>query len=172
MPNYALDFGPAASGVPQFTVFRDVTTGTDHLSAAPTLSGLTSGYVDFTWSSGIHIHFRAELGSQFIVGELDQIDRLPTGEGSIRVDHDYGGADNLQICDEDTLAPVDNAFVYIYRTVDFQANRTDKSIYLQAWTITNQNGRWITPAYLDPDEYTILVIKSRAKPKTRNITVP
>jgi hypothetical protein len=94
MGNYVLDFGPTVSGTPTFTVFTDVSDGTDYLSSAPTLDALTSGWVQFTWSSGINIHFRAEIdNNNWTAGTLSNVDVLPVGDGSVRVDHNYGGTD-------------------------------------------------------------------------------
>ena len=153
MAKYVLDFAPAGmlSGTPVFTVFRDFVTGVDHLNDAPTLSGLTNGYVDFTWSSGVKIHFRAELSGAYITGQIDPYNAdSPIGEGSTRVDHDYGSTDALRILDEDTLVPIDNAFLYVYLTEDYDAGRTNKAKFLKAWTTTNTDGRWTSPLYLDP----------------------
>lgn len=171
MPIYTLDFGPGATGTPAFTVFRDPVTQTNHIADAPALSGVTDGYVDFLWTSGVIIHFRAELGGTFITGELNPVEVLPTGEGSVRIDHNYSGTDSFRILDDDTFLPMDNAFIYIYLTEDYDAGRTNKTQYLKAWTTTNMDGRWSTPLYLDPGEYTILVIKARARPKTRLLVV-
>ena len=67
---------------------------------------------------------------------------------------------------------IDNAFVNIYRTDDFNAGRLDRSVYLVAFTLTKNDGRWENPIYLDPGiSYTILIIKGGAVPQTKVFTV-
>ena len=179
MAKHTLDWGPLASGVPQFTIFRDPINSVDYLALGqqPTLpSSLTDGYADFTWTSGgVGIHFRAEVSGQaglgIIAGEIDGLQHLPLGDGTVRVDHDYFGTDNYRVLDEDTNDPIDNAFVYVYLTEDFNAGRTDKNRYLKAWTTTNMDGRWTESLYLDPGLYTVLAVKARATPKTKSLQV-
>ena len=171
MPNYVLDFGPSASGIPTFTVWRDLDDEIDIAAQAPTLGTLTSGFIVFEYSGIPVVQFRAVLGDQYVPGVIDTRDRYPFGEGSVRVDHDFGGADNLQIREIDTDEPVDGAFIYVYLKEDYDLGRLAKDTYLQAWTITRQDGRWQNPVYLDPGSYTLLVVKQGARPVTREITV-
>ena len=174
---YTLDFGPAASGLPTFEVFRD-TTGTDYLASGlePSLGPLTNGYVDFQWS-GVEVHFRAELlkanGSTiYIAGELNQLDKLPLGDGSIYVDHDYPTTDSMRILnDNPPYDPIEDAFVYFFLTEDWNAGRRNKDRYLQAWTRTINDGRFLQGVYIDPNEYTVLVVKAGAHHKTKELTV-
>ena len=127
MAKHTLDWGPQISGVPQFTVFRDPVNSVDFLAldTAPALPLFTtSGYADFTWSTaGTQIHFRAEIsGNQaagVIAGIIDPLEHLPLGEGSERVDHDYSGTDIYRVLDSVTSAPVDNAFVWVYLSEDY-----------------------------------------------------
>lgn len=179
MAKHTLDWGPLASGVPQFTVFRDPINSVDYLALGqePTLpASLTSGYADFTWTSGgVGIHFRAEVSGQVGLGviadEIDGLQHLPLGDGTVRVDHDYFGTDNFRVLDEDTNDPIDNAFIWIYLREDFNAGRTNKNRYLKAWTVTRMDGRWNESIYLDPGMYTLLVTKARANPKTKTLQV-
>lgn len=171
MANYTLDFGPTASGIPVLTIFRDINTGAN--ITPPTLTGLVSGYVDFSWTSGQSIHFRAELTSvDYIAGNLDPRDTLPLGEGSVEVNHNYGGTDALRLLEIDTSQPVDNAFLYFFIQSDFDAvGLVDKNSQLKATTTTNSDGRWTSSVWLDPATYTMLVIKSNATPKTFTVNV-
>lgn len=179
MAKHTLDWGPNITGKPIFTVFRDPISSVDYLALGqePDLPALTtSGYADFTWTSGgVGIHFRAQIsgniGAGLITGAIDPLQHLPLGDGSVRVDHDYNGTDNYRILDEDTSDPVDNAFIWLYLSEDYNNNRTAKNTYLRAWTVTRMDGRWNESVYLDPGSYTILVTKARAKPKTVSLTV-
>ena len=179
MAKHTLDWGPTFSGVPQFTVFRDPINSVDYLSLgqAPTLPAFTTnGYADFTWTSGgVSIHFRAEILGQsnagIIAGAIDGLQHLPLGDGTVRVDHDYFGTDNYRVLDEDTLDPIDNAFIWIYLEEDFKRGNTDKNRYLKAWTVTRMDGRWNESVYLDPGNYTLLVTKARSTPKTKALKV-
>lgn len=172
MGNYVLDFGPAVSGTPTFTVFTDVSDSTDYLVDAPTLDPLTSGWVQFTWSSGINVHFRAEINdSNWIAGTLSNVDILPVGDGSVRIDHNYGGTDNLRVLSLDTGLPLDNAFIALYLKVDYDAGRTERSLYAKGWTYSKNDGRWEYPLYLDAGTYTVLVTKAGTIPGTSEITI-
>ncbi len=179
MAKHTLDWGPLASGVPQWVTFRDPINSVNYLALAqaPTLPiSLTSGYADFTWTSGgVGIHFRAEVSGQLglgiVVGEIDGLQHLPLGDGTVRIDHNYLGIDNHRVLDEDTLDPIDNAFIYFYLKADYDVGNTDKNRYLKAWTTTNMDGRWTESLYLDPGIYTMLVVKARAHPKTKVIQV-
>lgn len=173
---FTLDFGPEASGLPAFTVFRNP-GGTDYVQTgeAPTLTALTSGFIDFQWS-GVQVHFRAELtqgaNTTYVAGEINQLNRLPLGDGSIYVDHDYGSTDALRILNDDPpYDPIDNAFIYFFLKEDWDASRRNKDRHLQAWTTTKNDGRFLQGVYLDPNTYTILVIKARAIPQTQELVV-
>lgn len=171
MPNYALDFGPLASGIPSFTVWRDLETGLS-ASGLPTLSALVSGYTSFSYSGQQVVQFRAELNTLWVAGVIDPRAALPSGEGPIKVDHNYGSADALRILETDTLQPVADAFIYVYATSDFNAGNIDRDKYLIAWTVTKDDGRWRSPVYLDAGSYTLFILKSGAKsPVTQQITI-
>ena len=172
MPKYVLDFGPAISGNVSFTIFRDITDGTDYLSSAPTLDTLVSGWTQFEWTSGVNVHFRAEKDNNtWIAGTLSQAQVLPIGDGSVRVDHDYGGTDNLRVLSSDDQTAVDNAFVTFYLTEDYNAGNTNRSFFAKAWTYTLNDGRFENPVYLDPGNYTVLVTGSLITATTKTITV-
>lgn len=179
MAKHTLDWGPDITGVPQFTIFRNITEDIDYLALneEPSLpASLTSGYADFVWTSGGNqIHFRAEISGNtsvgIIAGSIDGLAHLPLGDGTVRVDHDYGGTDNLRILDSNTNAAIDNAFIWIYIADDYNIGNTDKTKYLKAWTVTRMDGRWNESLYLDPASYVLLVTKAGANPVTKNLTV-
>lgn len=171
MPKFTLDFGPDASGIPSFTVWRNIDTGGNPVESAPTLDPLVSGYTTFTVSGSETIQFRAELGETWVPGVIDPRASFPSGSGPQAVDHDYGGADNLRVLEKDTLQPIQGALIYVYLTSDFQAGNLDRQQYLIGWTITNVQGRWQTPIYLDPGDYTLFIQKGGATAVTKEITV-
>lgn len=172
MPKYILDFGPTASGLPTFTIWRNPDTGLA-LSGMPTLSALVSGYTDFTYSGLDVLHFRAELPPLWIAGTIDPRQSLPAGEGPVKVDHDYGGTDALRVLENGTDQPVSDAFIYVYSTSDFNAGNIDRNQYLIAWTVTKDDGRWRSPVYLDAGDYTLFILKSSAAaPVTTRLILP
>lgn len=98
---------------------------------------------------------------------------LPTeGCGSVFVDQDYGGLDELAY----TLASgcgVVGADVYVFKKAVFDANgvNVDKTLAV-ARTTTRVNGRWTRSIKLDPGDYVILFEKpGEYGPDTKNITV-
>lgn len=171
MPKFALDFGPEASGIPSFTVWRNLDTGEDLLSAAPTLDPLVSGYTTFEISGSTTIQFRAELSGTWVPGVIDPRDAFPSGSGPQSVDHDFGGTDNLRILEKDTLQPIQGAIIYVYLTSDFEAGNLDRQQYLIGWTTTDTQGRWQNPIYLDSGSYTLFIQKGGATAVTKQITV-
>lgn len=90
------------------------------------------------------------------VGRLDvSLINLPTaGDGSVLVDHDTGGADNLTYLTGGG-AGIDNATVKAFLKADWDAgNRT--SAYVKGVATTDTNGQWEEPMQLDPATYTFL----------------
>jgi hypothetical protein len=176
MANYVLDYGNTVSGLPVFTLFRNINTYDNLLvtnsGVVPTLTALTSGYTTFQWSSGCAIHFRAEVDANFIIGFIDQTrGEPPQGEGSVGIDHDYGGIDNYQILHRGTGAPLDDAFIYIYLKSDFDADNVERPTYVKGQTITDVNGRWESKVWLDPGVYTAVVISPTHPQVVFDITV-
>jgi len=172
MPKYVLDYGPAVSGTPEITIFRDIATGESYIDNAPTLDTLVSGWTQFTWTSGVTVHFRAEINNSiWITGNLRNASALPVGDGSVRVDHDYGGVDNLRVRSLDTGLPLDGATLSFLLTEDYSAGRTNAELYSKAWVYSDNSGRFANPVYIDPADYTILVTKPGANSSTMTVTV-
>jgi hypothetical protein len=93
-----------------------------------------------------------------------------TGDGSVEVDHDYGGADALQYVDGDDIG-IDNAIVRVYLATDYTAGNKSQA-YVVAQTTTNVEGRWNFPLMLDPADYTIMFYKQgEFGPDTVDLTV-
>jgi len=79
------------------------------------------------------------------------------GDGSIQVDHNYGGTDTLTYRTSGG-AGIDNATVRCYLTSDYNNGNTGRS-YLQGETMTDVNGRWQSAFFLDPADYTLIFFR-------------
>jgi hypothetical protein len=92
------------------------------------------------------------------------------GEGTVAVDHDYGGADNMTVMTSDGRR-IDRAAVWVFRREDYDNGRRDQR-YALSQIETDVNGRWKLPAMLDPGDYTAYVFKRGViKPKANEFTV-
>lgn len=79
------------------------------------------------------------------------------GNGTVPVDHDYGGTDALRVLDN-VAAPVASATITAYSKADYDAgNRA--SIYIKGLTTTKPDGRWLNPISLMPGEFYLIVSK-------------
>lgn len=166
MSRYVLDFGPQASGIPLFTQWNNLDTGDSHIVEAPILSGLVSGIVGFEFSGIYPVQFRAELNSVYIADSIDPKDKLPIGDGTVFIDHNYGGEDKYRVLEIDTGLPVPGAFIYFYFTDDYASGKLDRNKFVKAWSRTMSDGRWQYGIYLDPGNYTMLVVAPGSIPKT------
>jgi hypothetical protein len=93
-----------------------------------------------------------------------------TGGGSVLVDHNYGGPDNLAYRTA-TGQGIVGATILAYITSDYTAGRTD-STYVVGRTVTIESGRWQLPLSLDPGDYTLVcVLPNVYGPNSTNITV-
>jgi len=173
--NYVLDFGPAASGVPFFNVFRNINTLEDLTGTAPTLAPLVSGISSFTYNSGIAIQFRAMLSGNlgiYIPGLIDQTEGDPAvGEGSIPIDHNYGGTDNYRILDTNTSSPLDNTYIYAYTAYDYDNGNYVRPEATRGITWTDINGRWVHALWLDPGDYRLVIRAPAHQTKIVSLTV-
>jgi hypothetical protein len=172
MGKYILDFGPATpSGLPTFETFRNIDTDEDLTAVAPVLTEVATGAFQFNWNSGIILQFRAVIGSSYVPGLIDQTDGDPrNGEGSVRVDHDYGGTDALQIL-ETGGSPLNDAFIYAYKSEDYVAGRTDRPRYAKGQSQTDATGRWVFPMWLDPGTYNLVIVATGHIPSHVALTV-
>lgn len=98
------------------------------------------------------------------------------GAGNKLVDHNTGGADNLQFRNAATLAGVQDGVVRVFLKADWDGNL--RSIdYQKAWWDTDSNGRAINPVQLSAGSYTAVAYRARAgaaggiKLKTKDFTV-
>lgn len=104
--------------------------------------------------------FLAQTGADADTLEIlsDQIDAIATtGDGSVAVDHDTGGADNLAYKTAGGVG-INNATIKVYTTTNYDAGNWD-STYVEAQTTTDVNGRFEDVLHLDPATYTFLYIK-------------
>lgn len=92
------------------------------------------------------------------------------GDGSIEVDHDYGGVDALAYKTAGGQG-IDNAEVRVYLAADHAAGNLSTP-YVVAQTRTNVQGRWIQSLMLDPGSYVLVFWKQGAYgPDTAAVTV-
>jgi len=92
------------------------------------------------------------------------------GDGSVSVDNNYGGTDNLRAVDGGGFG-VDNVIIKAFLTSDYDAgNQSDA--HVQAKTSTKADGRLKNPMALDPGAYTLLYHKQGIYgPTTKLLTV-
>lgn len=100
---------------------------------------------------------------------LDKIDQV-IGPGTIPVNHNYGGTDNLRVLDPAGNG-VDNVLIYAYLAEDYNAGRRTMN-YVVARSITTADGRWERDMYLDAGVYVLVFFKQGYYgPKAVQITV-
>lgn len=92
------------------------------------------------------------------------------GNGSVQIDHNFGGPDELAYMVNGT--GIVCATVQAFRKEDWEACRRSGE-YIVAQVSTTGGGRWASPMFLDPGEYTLVFFKSgQFGPDTVCITVP
>jgi len=64
---------------------------------------------------------------------------------SVKVDHNYPGADDLKVVDEEAQ-PIEGVVIKVFDHTAFFAGETSSWV---ADTVTDINGEWIDPAFLD-----------------------
>lgn len=92
------------------------------------------------------------------------------GSGSVSVDHNYGGTDDLRFVTSGGLG-VDGAIIRAYLKTDWDADlRSDT--YIKGRAETDVNGRWLAPMYLDPASYTLAYsVPGNSNTTTEEVTV-
>lgn len=88
--------------------------------------------------------------TRFSGGDIEAM--VSAGSGSVAVNHDTGGADNLAY-KTGGGAGIDNATVRAYLKTDYDAGNL-ALIYVKGTAITDVNGQWSMDMQLDPDTYT------------------
>lgn len=79
------------------------------------------------------------------------------GEGTVAVDHDYGGTDALRVTDPGG-AGIQDVAITAYLASDYDAGFRS-SAYVRGRSTTNVHGRWRQPISLDPESYKLVVSK-------------
>jgi hypothetical protein len=93
-----------------------------------------------------------------------------TGDGSVMVDQDYGGADALSY-KTGAGAGVANATIVVYLTSDYNAGNRSNA-FIVAKTSTVVGGKWAFALKLDPNAYTLIYYKTgEYGPDKKEITV-
>ena len=77
------------------------------------------------------------------------------GAGSVLVDHNYGGTDNLRVVDP-SGAGVRDALIQAFLSSDYEAGNTEQT-FIKGVTHTDMDGRWVHPLRLDPGSYRLVV---------------
>lgn len=96
------------------------------------------------------------------------------GTGTVLVDHDYGGTDNLRYTTREGSS-INGAQVQAFLTADYDAGNRAAN-FVAGQIITNAEGRWPTPMALEPGDYTLVYFKRSVGgggygPDTKEITV-
>jgi hypothetical protein len=91
------------------------------------------------------------------------------GTGSIVVDHNYGGTDNLIVLDN-LGAGVQDADIVAYLQIDYEAGQRGNS-FVRGRTTTNVSGRWRSPMYLDAETYSLVISKPGYDPEVLELIV-
>jgi len=166
--------GPTAGQIAD-AVWDEAISG--HLSAGSTgealdsasAGGDPSAIADAVWDEAISGHLSA--GS---TGLALNSAGASQGDGSVTVDTDYGGADNLRY--QTSLgAGIDNAIVRAFLTSDWNANNKSDA-FVKARVVTNVLGDFALPMFLDPGAYTLVYEKQGPPgqgygPDTKALTV-
>lgn len=87
----------------------------------------------------------------------------------ITLNEDSGGQNNLQYVTSGG-SPIEGATIRVYKKVDYDTNNLDKVV---GTTLTNANGKWSDPVFVEPGEtYTIVYNKVHEYgPDTAELTV-
>ncbi len=171
---FGISLGAGQAGLvasPGLEALLKTTTGSTQGSAVIT------GFVDlgggnYTWTGSIPDGFRGSVSFRAVGNStplaisainpeeaelIDNISVALSASGSVLVNHDYGGTDELAYKTGEG-AGIDNADILIYLTTDFNAGNVAPE-FKRGASMTDVNGRWVTPAYLDPEDYTIVFVK-------------
>ena len=94
---------------------------------------------------------------------------LIQGTGSVSVDHDFGGTDNLRTMAGGT--PIARVSIRAFSASDYNTGKRANA-YIVGQGITKTDGRWLNPIRLDPGSYVLEFAKTGAyRTTTATITV-
>ena len=91
------------------------------------------------------------------------------GTGTVAVTQDYPTANALQPTNA-AGSPIDDMVVRIYTAADYAAGRLGDA-YVKGMTMTNVNGDWEEPIYLDPATYKVVFSKTGQRTNAQDLTV-
>ncbi len=133
-----------------------------------------TGSIPSTYVAGdfVQISIAATLGGVSAKAVIDSfiVEGVTTGNGSVSVDHEYGGTDELRLVDSGGLG-IDGATIRAYLKTDWDADRRGDA-YVKGRGETDVNGRWLAPIWLDPATYTLAFsIVGNNYSKTTEVTV-
>lgn len=114
---------------------------------------------------------RREQSVELTFQEIFNIgDRVPSiGEGSVSIDHNFGGVDKFRVIANGT--PLADVEIRAFVKSDYDVGRKSNQ-FMVGQTRTLTNGRWATVLRLDPAVYTLEFSKTGAfRTTTANITV-
>lgn len=126
------------------------------LRGVPLVSEVRMHLAQFT-----HRLYRIEIGGE--PADREGAVSPGFGCGSVSVDHDYGGADNLVTQDANGCG-VSGVTILAFKRADWDAaapGRPDPELAIAA-TSTGADGRWLAALKLDPGEYVLLLEKTGA----------
>jgi len=99
-----------------------------------------------------------EAGQVNILSAIDDIGIGGIGgSGTVIVNHNYGGTDNLKIIDENS-SPLDDAEILFYLASDYNAGHTSSG-YVKGQSLSTVLGEFEWNCYLDPATYYMIVNK-------------
>lgn len=89
------------------------------------------------------------------IGGINNAENQPiTGQGCVRVDHDYGGAGTYLYQIEGDCCPIAGATILIFNKTDWVGGARTAS-FAVATSQTDINGAWTWAVMLDPGEYVV-----------------
>jgi len=175
---FAINLGPSQAG-------QLLTARLFYQNGTPVGPPISTGFTDlgdgtFSWLGTIpDVNFSGTVKFMAADGVVADADINPYqsnanqqihGTGSVLVDHDYGGKDNLavQTCQG---VRMEGVTIRVYRKEDYDTGNRG-SEFVIASTTTDSNGRWREPLFLDPNTYTLLLFKQNViKSKIVNLKV-
>lgn len=147
-------------------VAYDAATGTD-VSAVSAPSAAT--VADAVWDEVQSGHTTAGTFGKYLDQQVSTI-TSSGGSGSVIVNEDYGGANNLRAVDS-SGAGINGCTIKAFLTSDYSAGNTGAA-FVQAQTTTNSNGDFNQPMNLDPAAYTLVYsLPESFQTTTKTLTV-
>ncbi len=93
----------------------------------------------------------------------------PVGGGAVAVDHDYPNPDD-QTFEDSFGAALPDVYIRVYTQANYNAGRLDVG-YIEGLTISDVNGEWDKPIFLDPGDYITVGTKRGYATQTFEFTV-